>query len=149
MPAKIEHPVLGTLTFVTYLDAWETKVELQSGSPVDLRLTTRFDLGPTYNIESLLQRGVEMLHWARCNDNACRERIADKLHELYNDTWAPEATSPISRHEFIKRITPHSLRLDIDGSGFFGWADDGMFAGHWIELRFRKDWTISEVGLSG
>jgi hypothetical protein len=73
-----------------------------------------------------------------------------RLLKPYNDTWAPEdAPAPLNRAEFVKRIAPDSLTRDIDGSGFFYWADDDMFAGHWIELRFRKDYTISEIGLAG
>jgi hypothetical protein len=108
------------------------------------------DTDPTTNIDEFLRFGVEMLEWARRSEPACRERIADELLELYNDTWAPEdAPAPIKRAEFIKRIAPSSLVRDIDGSGFFYWADDDMFAGHSIELRFRKDYTISEIGLAG
>jgi hypothetical protein len=149
MPADIKHPVLGTLTFVPDLSAWESKVELDPGCTIDVRLSTRMDEEPTRNIGSLLERGVEMLQWARRNEASCRARIVDELYELYSDTWAPEGEMPVPRTEFLQRITPNALTLDINGSGFFYWADDDLFAGHWIELRFRKDWSISEVGLAG
>ena len=150
MAADINHPVLGTLTWAADLYTWEGKVELRPGYPIDLRITTRMDLDPTHNIDELLRSGVEMLEWFRRSESVCRERIADELLELYNDTWAAEdAPAPMKRAEFIKRLAPSSLTRDIDGSGFFYWADDDMFAGHWIELRFRKDYTISEVGLAG
>ena len=60
-----------------------------------------------------------------------------------------DAPAPMKRAEFIQRFAPSSLTRDIDGSGFLYWADDDMFAGHWIEVRFGKDFTISEVGLAG
>lgn len=101
-------------------------------------------------IDELLQSSVEMLEWARRSEPACRERIADDLLELYNEDWIPEeASDPMTRAEFIERVEPNSLRRDIGGSGYFYWGDDDMFAGHWIELRFREDYTISEVGLAG
>jgi hypothetical protein len=55
----------------------------------------------------------------------------------------------MQRAEFVERIAPNSLSRDLSGSGYFYWADDDMFAGHWIMLRFGKDYTISEVGLAG
>lgn len=98
----------------------------------------------------MLERGVDLLEWACRSEPPCRQGIADELLGLYNDTWAPEdAPSPMSRSTFCNRLTPSSLVLDIDGSGFFYWADDGLFGGHWIELRFRKDLTISKVVLAG
>jgi hypothetical protein len=150
MAAEINHPILGKLTWAADQSSWETKVELRPGCPIDLRITTRMDVEPTHNIDELLKSGAEMLEWAKRSESACRERIADELLELYNDTWAPEdAPAPMKRAEFTKRIVPSSLSRDIDGSGFFYWSDDDMFGGHWIELRFRKDYTISEVGLAG
>jgi hypothetical protein len=150
MAADINHPVFGKLTWAADLSSWEAKVELGPGCPIDLRVTMRMDLEPTHNVDELLQSAVEMLEWARRSESVCRQRIADELLELYNDTWAPEdAPAPMRRPEFVRRITPSSLIRDIDGSGFFYWDDDGMLAGHWIELRFRNDYTISEVALAG
>jgi hypothetical protein len=150
MPGEIDHPVLGKLTWNVDLSTWETKLELRPGCPIELGITTRRDLPPTDNLDSLLNGGVAMLEWARRTERDCRERIADELLELYNDTWAPEdATTAMSRTEFISRIVPTSLVRDIGGSGFFYWADDGMFARHWIEVRFREDYLISEIGLAG
>ncbi len=149
MPSDIKHPVLGTLSWKSDLSVWETKIELRSGCPIDLRLSNLFDSAPTNNIDKLLQGGVDLLDWARRTESACRERIADELLELHNDTWIPEGTTPMGRAEFIKRISPNGLVRDTDGSGYFYWADGDMFAGHWIEVRFGKDQTISQVGLAG
>jgi hypothetical protein len=150
MPADVKHPVLGTLTWNGDLDAWESKTDLHSGCPIDFRLTRRIDVEPTENVEGLLRRGVEVLEWARRSESLCRQRIAVELLGTYNDAWAPEdAPSPTSRATFCHRISPSSLVLDVDGRGFFYWADDDLFAGRWIELRFRQDLATSEVGLAG
>jgi hypothetical protein len=101
------------------------------------------------NLDALLAGGVAMLEWARRAEQQCREQIAHELLALYNDTWAPEDATPIGRAEFLKRIMPSSLVRDIDGSGFFYWTDDDMFAGHSIVVRFDADETISEVCLAG
>ena len=92
-----------------------------------------------------------MLQWAQRNENVCRESIADELLEEYNEGWAPQgAKVPMSREEFLHRITPTSLHLDVNwSSGYFYWDDDDMFAGHSIEIRFGKDWNITEIGLAG
>jgi len=150
MAADIDHPALGKLTWAAHLSSWEGQVELRPGCPISLLIRMRKDLEPTHNIHELLSAGVEMLEWARRTESTCRQRIADELLELYNDTWAPEDDpAPMNRAEFTNRIAPNSLTRDIDGSGFFYWTDDDMFGGHWIEVRFRKDHTISEVGLTG
>jgi hypothetical protein len=150
MLEDINHPILGKLSWNADLSTWEAKLELRPGCPIDLRITTQMDLAPTDNLAELLNDSVAILEWARRTDCDCRARIADELLELYNDTWAPEnATTPLSRAEFTNRLVPSSLVRDIDGSGFFYWADDNMFAGHWIEVRFDQDHVISEVGLAG
>jgi len=150
MAADIIHPILGKLTWAARLLCWEGEIEFRPGIPIAVSLSTRMDLEPTHNIDELLRSGVAMLEWARRSELACRDRIADELLELYNDTWAPEdATVPLKRAEFIERITPDALTRDIDGSGFFYWADDDLFAGHLIELRFDENYTITEVGLAG
>jgi hypothetical protein len=150
MPADIIHPVLGRLVWNGKLDSWESKIDLRPGCPIDVSLITLMDAEPTHNIDQLIQRGVDMLEWARNTESACRQRIADELLEDYNDTWAPEdAPALMSREEFMRRITPNSLVLDIGGSGYFYWGDDGLFLDHWIMVRFGKDWTITEVGLAG
>src|SRR3954454_12015358 len=110
MASDINHPVLGKLTWGADLSCWEGKVELRPGYPMDLSITTRMDLEPTHNIDELLRSAIEMLEWARRSESLCRERIADELLELYNDTWAPEdAPVPMNRGEFVQRITPNSL----------------------------------------
>lgn len=150
MPADIDHAVLGKLKWNGELNSWESVVELRVDCPVDLRLLQKVDAGPTSNMDELLRSGIDMLEWARQSEPACRDQIAKELFELYNDTWAPEDTLvPTTQAEFLERITPWSLVLDIDGSGYFYWDDDDMFAGHWIEIRFHKDHTIFEVGLAG
>lgn len=150
MALAINHPVLGKLTWVADLSSWEAKVELRPGCPIEFGMVTRMDVEPTHNFDELVRSGVEMLEWARRSESECRERIADELLALYNDTWAPEdSPAPMKRAEFTKRIAPSALTLDINGSGFFYWTDDDMFAGHSIELRFRKDYTISVIGLAG
>jgi hypothetical protein len=150
MTADIIQPTFGKLTWVDGLSGWEAKVDLRPGCPIELLLSARIDLGPTHNIDELLQSGAVMLEWARRSESACREGIADKLLELYHDTWAPDdATTSMSRAEFVARTKPESLTRDIDGSGFFYWGDDKIFSGHWIEVRFHTDYTISSVSLAG
>lgn len=150
MPADIVHPTLGTLAWNGKLNSWESQVDYYPDWAIDIRLVRRSDVEPTHKIDELLSRGVAMLEWARDSDSLCRETIADKMLDLHNDTWAADdAQGPMSRSTFCERIIPYSLTLGISGSGFFYWDDDDLFAGHWIELRFRKDLTISEVGLSG
>jgi hypothetical protein len=150
MPVDIDHPILGKLSWNTDLSTWETKTELRPTCPINLRISTQTDMAATDNLDSLLESGVGMLAWARETEHDCRERIADELLELYNDSWAPEdSTSPMNRAEFMKRLVPSSLVRDIDGSGFFYWLDGDLFAGHWIEVRFDEGYAISEIGLAG
>lgn len=150
MPGPFKHPLLGTLSWNADLHSWESAVDLHIGCPIDISLSRRSDVEPTKDFDELIQQGSAMLEWARCSESQIRQEIADELLELYNDTWAPEdARHQMTRTEFCDRITSNSLVLDIDGSGFFYWADDDLFAGHWIELRFNGDLTISEIGLAG
>jgi hypothetical protein len=157
MSENINHPVLGTVTWNMELGCWESEVELRSGCLISLCLTVLMEAEPTKKTDELLRAGVEMLEWARRCEPKCRQRIVDELLQLYNERWAPDAMAGdpetakglMSRAEFIQWLTPTSLVLDIDGSGFFYWDIDDLFAGHYIMVRFSKDRNITEVGLAG
>lgn len=150
MPADIEHPVLGTLSWKDELDSWESEIEFDAHRRIGFLLTLQEGAGPTNDLPALLRLGVELVDWARRTEFQCRQRIADELLDLYNDNWAPEdATVPMTRAEFVDRIAPRSLGLLWDGKGDFYWDAEDMFAGHWIEVRFSEDRIISEVGLAG
>jgi hypothetical protein len=150
MLTNIDHPVLGTLKWNGDLDCWESKVELRPGFPIHLSLMTQMNELPKKDIDKLHQRGVEMLNWARNGESACRQRIADDLYDVYINNWVSESTTTsLLRTQFMKRIEPNSLVRDFNGGGYFYWQDDGLFAGHWIEVRFNASWQITEVGLAG
>lgn len=150
MPGSINDPNLGTLTWNADLDTWESIVELRPGCRIKLALTTVMDVSRVKSTDKLQKRGAAMLDWARRMESDCRERIADELLDVYNESWRPtSATNRVTRAAFIKRITPKSLVLDIDGSGFFYWTANDLFEGHIIELRFRKDFKISTIALAG
>ena len=130
MPADIGHPTLGTLVWNGKLNCWESQVDFYPDWPIDIRLRRRSDMEPMHDIADLLSRGVDVLQWARNSDSLSRERIADKLLDLYNDTWAPEdVPGPMLRATFCERIMPCALVLNVNGSGSFYWDDDDLFAG--------------------
>lgn len=150
MPGSIDHPILGKLSWVEDLSRWEAAAELRTGCPIELGIAAPRFPSSSDNFEPLFQGGVALLAWAKRSEQECRELIADKLLALYNDTWADdEEETALTREEFMARIAPSSLERNVDGSGHYYWKDAGLFAGHWIELRFDAAFQVWEIGLAG
>ena len=139
---SLEHPILGRLTYNDDVDWWEAHVEFQPGHSVDLSLLTHTYGNPQIEIEELLRRGADYLRWSCGVEAGFRQRIADELLDCYNDNWATddeEGQRPVSRDEFLKIIALRSIVLDTDGSACWYYSDDGLFAGHSIEVRVGEE----------
>ena len=146
----VEHNVLGRLTYFNEYEWWETQVEFRPGCLVNFRLSTWTGSDPKVNVPDLFFRGVDYLEWARQAEPVCRQRVADKLLECYNDTWASEdEPAPMSCAEFVEKITLTSVVLHTDGGAYWYYADGDLFAGHWIEVRAGVNREFSHVGLAG
>jgi hypothetical protein len=60
---------------------------------------------------------------------------ADKLLDLYNDTWVDEDIGEVDRAGFINRLTKPAVHLyDEIGAAVVYFEDGGLFAGHYIEI---------------
>ena len=147
-----EDPVLGQLVYDSSVDWWHAHVELRSGCLIDFDISADNLGGPQIDTDDLIRRGVEYLAWAREAEPTVREKIADDLLGCHNDNWSsPEedGLGPMSRSQFLERVTPHGITLNTDGSADWYFDDGNLFAGHWIEVRVQPDRAITEVGLAG
>ena len=148
MLKPVDHPILGRLTYESTLERWSARVTLDSGCLVDFSMGAWTVGTPQLEQDELFSRGVDFLKWAREVESKCLQRIADDLLDCYNDDWRSENAPPITRKEFIQRITPKSIVVNTDGSGFFYFSDGGMFGHHLIELRVDNR-RFHEAALAG
>jgi hypothetical protein len=74
---------------------------------------------------------------------------ADKLLDLYNDTWVDEDIGEVDRTGFINRLTKPAVHLyDEIGAAYVYFEDGGLFAGHFIEISI-DDGQPTDANLAG
>ncbi|MFC3850592.1 DUF2262 domain-containing protein [Corynebacterium hansenii] len=79
---------------------------------------------------------------ARIRDYAARE-----LADLATD-WSEDGV-PVTPDDFARRVRPTDLSIDRDGDVTFHLDDDGMFAGHSIEVSGDVDGSLTEASIAG
>jgi hypothetical protein len=156
METALKHPILGTLTFDRELDCWEAFVWLQNDESCnDCWDNCGFDFyisveDPETDPQPIFNLAIEYLDWVRKNESTCRNKIADDLLGIYNDVWADNnSIGQLNREDFIKRILPESLNLNIDESGILYYGDSNLFAGHSIEIFIESDRSFGKAHLIG
>ncbi|MBD1845849.1 DUF2262 domain-containing protein [Cyanobacteria bacterium FACHB-63] len=146
MNQTLEHPVLGRVIWNPETHSWEATVELRQDhwiafcfEPSEARET---------DIQALMNHAAELLSQIRELEPQIRQKIADDLLDLYNNTWArdedDDAPPRMSRAEFIQSITLESFNLAWDGSRSWWYNDNDLFAGHSIELWIDTEQSIAD-----
>lgn len=137
-----KHPVLGRIWWDDRLDSWESEVELLPGCPIRFAIVAEADWQDK-DPKELFGAGAEYLDWAREAERRVRERIADDLLDVYNNSWADddpaEGPLPMGRAEFLANIRPSGISLHHDGSSTWDYSCGELFAGHGIWLMLDRD----------
>lgn len=149
MNQTLDHPVLGRVTWNPESQYWEATVELRQDHWIEFCLEPS-DVQET-DIQALMNHAAEVLSQVRELEPQIRQKIADDLLDLYNNTWArdededeDEAPPQMSRAEFIQSITLESFTLAWDGSRSWWYNDNDLFAGHSIELWIDAGKSIAD-----
>jgi hypothetical protein len=77
------------------------------------------------------------------------ESLVSELLELKNDAWLLDDEAPLCAVELLERLELTSISVRGDGDFEFYYADDAMFAGHWVSVRGSLSEGPTEVGLAG
>lgn len=73
---------------------------------------------------------------------------ADKLLDVYNDTWFDEDIGEVDRAGFINRLTKPAVHLYEIGAAVVYFEDGGLFAGHYIEISI-DDGQPTDANIAG
>jgi hypothetical protein len=137
-----KHPVLGRLQWDSRVNSWESKVELAPGCSISFAIVAEADWAEK-DPKELFAIGAQYLARARQGEPRVRERVADDLLDVYNESWADEdpneGTPPMDRAEFLANIRPSGICLFHDGSSTWDYSCGDLFAGHGIWLRLGPD----------
>ena len=78
-----------------------------------------------------------------------KEYAADRLLDLYNNTWLDEDIGTVDRASFMARLTTPSIHLyDEVGAAVVYFGDGGLFAGHRIEVSINGG-VPTDAGIIG
>jgi len=74
---------------------------------------------------------------------------AERLMDLYNNTWLDDDIGTVDRASFMARLTNPSIHLyDELGAAVVYFEDGGLFAGHRIEVSIN-DGVPTDAGIIG
>jgi hypothetical protein len=136
------HPALGELRWDAARHSWETDLDLFPGCPIHFAIVAEDEWEDVEPAE-LFEIGTAFLAWAREFEPQCRERVADDLLDLFNQSWAdddPEEGPPThTRAEFLAAIRLSDLTLYPGGASHWYYDPGDLFAGHRIWLMVDAD----------
>ena len=87
--------------------------------------------------ERAIERDLQGIASIQSGEPRLREHAADGLLELHNENWC-EGT-PISRPEFVSRLTIEAIFVDFDGSVSVCYDDGDLFWGHFVHVNLGAD----------
>lgn len=117
----IEDPVFGSLTWDQGFLAWKGKIAWPPTDGVEVLLDNR-------EVAFGFRIGRECLEWFRRHEPLIRRLVAAEVLAWCNDYFEP--VQPVSEAEFLRRVEPHQLRLEADGSLLALYYDGHLFGGH-------------------
>lgn len=79
--------------------------------------------------------------------NEAANAAANRLLDIYNANWNEAA--PISREEFVEKLSVSSIAICTDGSAELDFDENGMFLGHAVVVRFDQDGVITDATFEG
>jgi hypothetical protein len=103
----------------------------------------------------VLQRARARAAWIEANLERVREGAADRLLDLYNDTWrsrgdndGPEAPV-LDRRGFAARLKLSYVCEYEEGNAMIYFGDDDMFWGHSVEVLVSPSGELEDADIVG
>ena len=146
MRQTIQDNVLGMLIY----DAkWDNYTGVVTFGDKQVRISIRFGSLPELVSEADISQARAAYLDIVARKTAIETEILREFIDLYNDEWRDRSNPIINQDEFLDTITPEQIDIAL-GQVQEVWYDDGdLFAGHLIDVRFKDDGSIREMGLTG
>jgi hypothetical protein len=138
----VDDEVLGHLDWDDTIDRWSGNISIASDVIVELSICS-----DGFSTQSVLENARRTFLKLRANCQEASNHIADRLLGAYNESW--NDGSPVSRDQFLSRISPAAIGLYHDGSAEFLYEDGGQFGGHLILIYVSAEGDLEDVTLEG
>lgn len=137
----INDSYLGIIKYSDEYDWYEGKINLETGEAIEFFLNVEDDFS---EVLKYTQKIISNLSQQSAN---YKNFIADKLLDLYNDTWSEDEV--IDKPEFCRRIAIESVQVYDDGSVEIFYEDGDLFAGHTILIYINSNGELVDVDIAG
>lgn len=142
----IHDEALGTLTWNSRLDWWETQAEWAPGRCVGVSISVEDDAADTAPTAEIAHTRRVLNSLPELEPEA-RQLAADELLEIYNEEW--NEGDPLSAEEFVTRLTLEDVGIAADGSAELFYQDGGLFAGHTVLVSLDTDGNLDDADIAG
>jgi hypothetical protein len=132
---------LGDLRWDCRFNWWEGLLRLPDGESFRLYIESRSE-----NDRSLTDEARFTASKIVKSDQEIRRFAAARLLGVHNESW--NEGDSILEEDFIERMDPDGITIFKNGNAEIGYSDDGMFLGHYIEVRYRGG-IFTEALVSG
>jgi hypothetical protein len=160
IPGLVRHAVLGDLTVDVKQVRRRYDGELEESEVFDgeIKATVQAD-GAAVGITLIPELVRDLAEWVdRCaarimqaiaDIDAIKAHAADDHLPIKNKDWLQDGEAPLSKPDFIKRLSLNGMNLlDDEGMDLF-FDDGGLFAGHSIIVSIEEDGKPGYVQLFG
>ncbi len=136
------HSRLGELIYDDNIDWWAGTTHIDD-QPIRVHVV----VDPDAEQASAFDAAAAILD--RLEFDAIRAYVASEHLDLYNDNWRGEDDPPIDAATFASRLVLASVTVDLDGSVSVWFDDDGMFAGHSVDVGLDANLTPTRAHIAG
>jgi hypothetical protein len=124
-------------------DTWGFALTFQ-GLPIEVSMQEAAGLSDEEELVLFKQVVLGVL----AKKDAAVQLAADRFFDEFLKKWNQD--DPISREEFVSRLTPASIAIEPDGRASLEFADDhDMFWGHALIVSFDPHSNITDLELAG
>ena len=120
---------------------WIGETEIRPDHVVGISLSFDED-----DVAPLLVQSRSILKLLRQDEIEYRRGIADRMLELYNETWSDG--EKIDRDTFADKIHLDAITFYSHGAEAF-YYDGDLFAGHWIMVDINTEGVIEDAYIAG
>lgn len=141
-PVRLDIPNFGIFTLDKLSKIFETELEWDN-STILLSFSSEIEK------DEIIPNAKRMIENAVYWNQKFKDRIAEELLSLKNETWIEENESPITARELNERIKLISITFYSQDEFEANFSDDNIFYGHIINLSGNLNGTLGNPTLYG
>jgi hypothetical protein len=92
---------------------------------------------------------VTIKNWLEQNFDRSKEFACSKLIDLKNSRWLKKNEPPVTKREFLKKMTFNGINAFKEGGFEMYFKDGELFPGHWIMIDVNESFEMEDATLRG